>query len=107
MTNIEFQLDPALPFINVEATKGYFYVQYPSGFSYWAIQDDKETKLKDGNYTFSQEVLAQWTTSDDVLIDDILAAAPWIVVDNTPIPPAPEPTPEPTPEPVPEVIDVP
>jgi len=79
MTNIEFQLNPKLPFINVEASKGYFYVQYPSGWSYWAIQDDKDTILKDGNYTFSQEVLAQWTDSDQVLIDDILAAAPWDV----------------------------
>jgi hypothetical protein len=86
MTNIEFQLNPVLPFINVEANKGYFYVQYPSGLSYWAIQDDKGTNLKDGNYTFSQEVLAQWTTSDQVLINDILAAAPWIVVDPTPQP---------------------
>jgi hypothetical protein len=90
MTNIQFSLDPVLPFINVEATKGYFYVQYPSGWSYWAIQDEKGTNLKDGNYTFSEEVLAQWTDSDQVLIDDILAAAPWIVVDNTPIPPQPE-----------------
>lgn len=87
MTNINFILNPKLPFINVEASKGYFYVQYPSGWSYWAIQDDKETILKDGNYTFSQEVLAQWTDSDQVLIDDILAAAPWIVKDQVAIEP--------------------
>jgi hypothetical protein len=79
MTNIEFQLNPKLPYLNTEAVKGYFYVQYPSGWSYWAIQDEKDTILKDGNYTFSQEVLAQWTDSDQVLIDDILAAAPWDV----------------------------
>jgi hypothetical protein len=85
MTNIEFQLDPVLPFINVEANKGYFYVQYPSGWSYWAIQDAKGTNLKDGNYTFSQEVLAQWTTSDQVLIDDILTAAPWDIKIPEPI----------------------
>jgi len=85
MTNIEFQLDPVLPFINVEANKGYFYVQYPSGWSYWEIQDAKGTQLKNGNFTFSEEVLAEWTTSDPVLIDDILAAAPWIVVDNAEI----------------------
>lgn len=90
MTNIEFQLNPSLPFINVEATKGYFYVQYPSGWSYWEIQDAKGTQLKNGNYTFSQEVLAQWTTSDQVLIDDILAAAPWIVVDAQEISPISE-----------------
>jgi hypothetical protein len=90
MTNIDFQLNPSLPFINVEAVKGFFYVQYPSGFSYWAIQDAKGSNLKDGNYTFSQEILSQWTDSDQVLIDDILAAAPWIVVDPTPIPPQPE-----------------
>lgn len=90
MTNIEFQLNPKLPYLNTEAVKGYFYVQYPSGWSYWAIQDEKGTNLKDGNYTFSQEILSQWTDSDQVLIDDILAAAPWIVVDATPIPPQPE-----------------
>ena len=85
MTNIEFILDPALPFINVEATKGFFYVQYPSGWSYWEIQDAKGTQLKNGNFTFSEEVLAEWTDSDQVLIDAILAAAPWIVVDNAEI----------------------
>lgn len=90
MNNIDFQLNPALPFINVEATKGYFYVQYPSGWSYWEIQDAKGTQLKNGNYTFSQEVLAQWTDSDQVLIDDILAAAPWIVVDVQEISPISE-----------------
>jgi len=90
MTNIEFILDPALPFINVEATKGFFYVQYPSGWSYWEIQDAKGTQLKNGNFTFSEEVLAEWTDSDQVLIDAILAAAPWIVVDNAPVPPEPE-----------------
>ena len=87
MTNIQFQLNPSLPFINVEAVKGYFYVQYPSGWSYWAIQDEKGTNLKDGNYSFSQEVLAQWTDSDQVLIDALLAASPWDVNDNpTPAP---------------------
>lgn len=88
MNNIEFQLNPSLPFINVEAVKGFFYVQYPSGWSYWEIQDAKGTQLKNGNYSFSQEVLAQWTDSDQVLIDDILAASPWIVkdsVENAPI----------------------
>jgi hypothetical protein len=95
MTNIEFYLEPTLPFLNVVATKGYFYVTYPSGWSYWAIQDDKGTNLKDGNYTFSQEVLAEWTTSDQVLIDAIIEASPWDVVDIVPTPPEPEPTPEP------------
>lgn len=84
MTNIQFQLNPVLPFLNVTATKGFFYVNYPSGWSYWEIQDEKGTKLKDGNYTFSQEVLAQWTTSDQVLIDAILLDAPWSVTDAAP-----------------------
>jgi len=88
MTNIQFQLSPAMPFLNVEATKGYFYVQYPSGWSYWAIQTEGGQNLKDGNYTFSQEIIAQWTDSDQILIDDILANAPWDV--KIPEPPAPE-----------------
>ena len=87
MTNINFELNPALPYLNVEATKGFFYLQYPSGWSYWEIQDADGQQLKNGNYTFSQEVLAQWLDSDQVLIDDILAAAPWAI---KPIPPAPE-----------------
>lgn len=82
MINIQFELNPTLPFINTEAVKGFFYVQYPSGFSYWEIQDNNGLKLKDGNYTFSQEILSQWTTSDQVLIDDILAAQPWAVVSS-------------------------
>lgn len=77
MTNIEFILDPKLPYLNVEATKGFFYVQYPSGWSYWEIQTEAGQQLKNGNYTFSSEVLAQWTTSDQVLIDAILSDAPW------------------------------
>lgn len=83
MTNIEFQLDPVLPYINVTATKGWFYVNYPSGLSYWVLQDDNNQQLMTGNYTFSEEVLAQWTTSDQVLIDALLAAAPWDVVIET------------------------
>jgi len=79
MTNIEFQLNPTLPYINVTATKGWFYVNYPSGYSYWTLQDSSGNALMTGNYTFSQEVLSQWTTSDQVLIDALLEAAPWDV----------------------------
>lgn len=79
MINIEFELTPAIPYLNVNATKGFFYVQYPSGWSYWEIQDENGTQLKNGNYTFSPEVLSQWTDSDQVLIDDILAAQPWMI----------------------------
>lgn len=89
MTNIYFQLDPVLPYINVTATQGWFYVQYPSGLSYWSLQDSNGSQLMTGNYTFPQEVLAQWTTSDQVLIDALLAASPWDIND-TPAP-APEP----------------
>lgn len=91
MTNIQFELNPALPYLNTEAVKGYFYVQYPSGWSYWQIQNEAGQSLKDGNYTFSQEILAQWTDSDQILIDDILEAAPWSIK---------------APEQAPEVIDV-
>lgn len=88
MTNIYFELNPTLPFLNVEATQGFFYLQYPSGLSYWVIQDAQGVQLQVGNYTFPEEVLAQWTTSDQVLIDNILEAAPW---DIKPIPPPPPP----------------
>lgn len=80
MQKIDFQLDPALPYLNVAATKGFFYLQYPSGYSYWEIQTEDGQKLKDGNYVFAQEVLAEWTTSDQILIDTILADAPWDII---------------------------
>lgn len=80
MNNIEFELASPMPYLNTEAVKGFFYVQYPSGWSYWEIQNQAGVQLKNGNYTFSQEVLSQWTDSDQVLIDDILAAEPWIVL---------------------------
>ena len=87
--NINFELDSPMPYLNTEAVKGNFFLQYPSGGSYWQIQNEAGQVLKDGNYTFSQEVLATWLENDDVLIDDIKAAAPWEVV-LPPAPPAPE-----------------
>lgn len=93
--NINFELDSPMPYLNTTAVKGNFFLQYPSGWSYWQIQNEAGQMLKDGNYNFSQEVLATWLENDDVLIDDIKAAAPW-VVPMPPAPPAPE-LPEPTP----------
>lgn len=97
--NVNFDLDSPMPYLNTVATKGNFFLQYPSGWSYWQIQNEAGQVLKDGNHTFSQEVLATWLETDDVLIDDIKTAAPWIV----PAPPVlPEPTPE-LPEPTPQI----
>lgn len=87
--NINFELDSPMPYLNTEAVKGNFFLQYPSGWSYWQIQNEAGQVLKDGNYTFSEAVLATWLENDDVLIDDIKAAAPWEVV-LPPAPPAPE-----------------
>lgn len=91
--NINFELDAPMPYFNTSAVKGNFFLQYPSGWSYWQIQNEAGQVLKDGNYTFSQEVLATWLENDDVLIADIKAASPWDVA-LAPAPPAPEPTPE-------------
>lgn len=79
MNTIQFNLTSPLPYLNSKIEKGNFVVSYPTGFSYWQLVDEKGSKVLDGNYTFSQEVLADWTTSDDVLIDDLLQAEPWIV----------------------------
>ena len=83
MTNINFELIQPVPYINVNATQGWFYVNYPSGYSYWALQDSNGQQLMTGNYTFPEEVLAMWTTSDQVLIDALLIAAPWDVTIQT------------------------
>ena len=79
MNTIQFNLTSPLPYLNSKIEKGQFSVLYPEGNSYWQLVDEKGSKVLDGNYTFSQEVLAQWTDSDQVLIDDLLAAEPWIV----------------------------
>lgn len=85
---VTFTLDQNLPFLNTIATKGFFYLQYPSGWTYWAIQDDNDIILKEGNYTFLESTLNQWTTSDDVLITKIKEDQPWNVI-YTPTPTAP------------------
>jgi len=85
---IHFNLSSPLPYLNTQITKGSFIVSYPSGLSYWQLEDEKG-KVLDGNYTFSQETLSQWTDSDQVLIDALLEAEAWIVKEQ----PAPEPEP--------------
>ena len=79
MNTIQFNLTSPLPYLNSKIEKGQFSVLYPEGNSYWQLLDEKGSKVLDGNYTFSQEVLATWTDSDDVLIEDLLKAEPWIV----------------------------
>ena len=79
MNTIKFNLTSPLPYLNSKIEKGQFSILYPEGNSYWQLLDEKGSKVLDGNYTFSQEVLAEWTDSDDVLINDMLAAEPWIV----------------------------
>ena len=96
MNTIQFNLSSPLPYLNTQITKGRFIVSYPSGLSYWQREDEKG-KVLDGNYTFSQETLSQWTDSDQVLIDALLEAEPWIVKEQ------PAPQPEPQPEPIEEV----
>jgi hypothetical protein len=86
MNTIQFNLSSPLPYLNTQITKGSFIVSYPSGLSYWQLEDEKG-KVLDGNYTFSQETLSQWTDSDQVLIDALLEAEPWIVKEQ----PAPAP----------------
>lgn len=78
--NIHFQLESPLPFLNVEATKGSFFLQYPSGWSYWNITTESGQVLKEGNYTFPQEVLDTWLENDDVLIANILEVKPWDII---------------------------
>lgn len=96
--SIQFALDAPLAFLNVKATDVKFLMQYPSGNSYWNLLDENGTVLKEGNHTFSEEVLAVWTDSDDVLINDLKAAEPWIIKPvQAPVEPKAEETnPEPT-----------
>ena len=87
MNTIKFNLSSPLPYLNSKIEKGQFSILYPEGNSYWQLLDEKGSKVLDGNYTFSQEVLATWTDSDDVLIEDLLKAEPWIVKPVEPITP--------------------
>ena len=65
MKNLSFNLDKALTFLNVKATKCQFRLEYPSGMSYWELQTEDGKVLKIGNYTFPEEVLANWTSTDE------------------------------------------
>ena len=67
-----------MPYLNSKIEKGNFILNYPQGLSYWQLVDEQGRKVMDGNYTFPPEVLAQWTDSDDVLIEDLLANEPWM-----------------------------
>lgn len=77
--NINFQLGSPVPYFNTTATKGNFYIQYPSGYAYWIIQNPDDRTLKDGTYVFPESVLNDWLGDDQVLIDHLLLAAPWEV----------------------------
>ena len=79
MDNIQFELGEPLPYLNTEASMVDFWVNYPSGGCYWKLCDSMGMMLKDGNYTFSEEVLSNWTDSDDVLIDALNDAQPWLI----------------------------
>jgi hypothetical protein len=83
MNGIEFTLQTPIPYINTTATKCFFNVQYPSGYSQWELRSDDGSTLKTGGYTFPQNVLNNWTISDDVLISNIYQASPWIVIPIT------------------------
>ena len=81
MENVK--LDQPLPFLDVTATVVEFKVQYPSGWCYWQLQTESGKALKDGNYYFPKDVLSRWTESDDVLVNDLKAAAPWLIGGQT------------------------
>lgn len=74
--NVEFVLPQAVPYFNTSATKGEFFMWYPSGKVYWELQTASGIKVKDGNYNFTQQVMNTWDTDQD-LIDALVAAAPW------------------------------
>lgn len=77
--NISFQLASPVPYFNTTATQGYFYLQYPSGSTYWVVQNQDSVPLKDGTYVIPQSVLSAWLGDDQVLVDHLLTAAPWEV----------------------------
>lgn len=79
MNTIQFNLTSPLPYLNSKIEKGTFDLVYPKGNAYWQLLDERGNRAMDGSYIFSQEVISQWTDSDDVLIEDLLAAEPWIV----------------------------
>jgi hypothetical protein len=74
---IKFNLSEPISFFNSQITNGDLVLNYPSGSSYWRLLNNDDKKLLDGNYTFPSEVLNEWTTSDDVLINHLLTVKPW------------------------------
>lgn len=74
--NVEFVLPQAVPYFNTSATKGEFFMWYPSGQVFWELQTSSGVRVKEGNYVFSQQVMSTWETDQD-LITALVNAAPW------------------------------
>ena len=80
---IEFNLTIPMPYLNVEATKGAWQLEYPNNSLRYVLRTDSRQELTSGYWQVPDEVIKKWTTNDDVITDALLEAAPW---DITPLP---------------------
>lgn len=82
---INFDLPNPLPYLNTDAVKGGWHIDYPSNLLSYVLQSADTQALVSGMWQVPQEVVALWTDDDDVITDALIQAQPWIV------PPAPTP----------------
>lgn len=80
---IDFNLTNPMPYLNVEATKGAWQIEYPNNILRYVLRTDTRQELTSGYWQVPDEVIVLWTTNDNVITDALLEAAPW---DITPLP---------------------
>ena len=74
---IDFDLTTPMPYLNVEATKGAWQLDYPNNTLKYVLRTETKQELLSGYWQVPDEVIAQWTTNDDVITDALLEAEPW------------------------------
>lgn len=78
MNTIQFNLASPLPYLNSKIEKGQFKILYPENKSSIDLLDQHNNIAMTCGYDFPQEVIDQWTDSDQVLIDHLLEMEPWL-----------------------------
>ena len=79
---IGFNLSEPLPFINTEAVKGGWYIDYPSNLLTYVLQSSDTQELTRGMWLVPTQIISNWV-DDSIITNALIDAKPWI------IPPAP------------------
>jgi len=74
---IQFNVNPAIPYFNVEITKGEWTIVYPANVLQYNLREANGFLLKEGTWNVPTETIDAWGTDDSVITNALLTAAPW------------------------------